>query len=78
MESKEQLGQAFGQVVKMPASLGGVPGFDTWLWLLTPASCKCRPGEATGMAQVTGSLPPTWETWTEFLASSLAIVGICE
>lgn len=42
---------------KIPDSLIRLP--DSWLWLLTPASCQNKPGQVAGMALQTGFLPPT-------------------
>lgn len=43
-----------------------VPGFDCWLQLQIPASCKCRPWEAAGVNSRFGALSPAWKTWIEF------------
>lgn len=34
--------------------LHGTPGFHSWPWCLTPASCQCRLERQQGMVQVIG------------------------
>lgn len=45
----------------MPLSYLGVPGFESWCWLLAPASHWYSPWEAAGMAQGPAFLQLTWE-----------------
>lgn len=44
---------AIKSLVKIPASLGTVPGLDLSFWLLTLASCSCRHWEAVVRAPAT-------------------------
>lgn len=64
--------QAFSPVIKMPTLHSEILGFNFGLWLLTPASCWCRPWETVEIASVIGFLPPMEVTWIEFPASSFS------
>lgn len=52
-------GPVFEMSFGMPASCISEPAFEWWLWLLTPASRKCRPWVAEMVASVVGWVPAT-------------------
>lgn len=65
----------FGPEVEMPAKMPvspvGMPGFDTQLWLLTAASCHCKPWRALLMAVVIGLLLSVLADNTDTLGSCI-------
>lgn len=70
----------FGLVAEMRVGTSVTPvevhAFNSNLQLLTPASHQFRPWEAVVMAQVSGFLSPTWETWVEFSAPSFRTLAV--
>lgn len=62
----------------MTASHVGVPAFDTQLWLLISASCKCKLWTVVMMAQGFEFLLLRWKTWIEYpLAPVSRPLGRC-
>lgn len=66
------LGSVFCLAIKWPASCLRVPGFDSWLQLLTSTSCQCRAGKVVGedLGNDLGHWIPTSCFWALALVSS--------
>lgn len=63
---KQSIGLVIELLARMTASHVGVPAFDTQLWLLISASCKCRLWIVVMMAQWFEFLLPRWKMWIEY------------
>lgn len=76
------LGQVCGAVVRtqpgMTVSHTRMPRIEPTLHCHFYLPVDTDPGEQQGMVQITGALPPTWETQDSFPSSQLPASACCK